>query len=1012
MPDSEKNQKQLLAELEKAHALITELSSCSWGQSRTEKILQARFRLMKFSTGHSLEQLLIATLDEAELLTESRIGFLHFLNPDQETILLQAWSTQTTSHMCQAEGKGSHYDVALAGIWADCIRLGQPVIHNDYQSIADKKGLPEGHSPILRELVVPVFRQGLIVAILGIGNKAQDYDESDIESVSQLADLVWDLAERKRAEEALHKAHDELERRVEERTRDLQQANQELDREITERKRAEQAIRIGAERFREVVESTDTLVTQLDPVGRFLYVNPVARRFLGLEPEDCIGREALSFIHSADRKATKQALADWAEGRVRHATIENRLVSLCDEVRQMAWTVDLHYDPQGNVTVIDSIAHDVTERKRAEELLKENEERFRLLVELAPEAILLADADTHEVLIANKNAEALFATSREDLLENGVFRFYAAIQPDGKRIDESVDRNRQRVLAGEAVSVERAIRNAAGQELLCEVRLVRFLLSGRETVRSSWTDVTERRHAEQELARQKALLNSIIEGTTDAVFAKDLQGRYLLANTEVSRVVGKPVEEILGRDDSAQFPPAEAAEIMNHDRLVRESGQIMTYEEALTTRQGPVTYLCTKGPLRDEQGTVTGMFGISRDISERKRIEDALRESEDKYRVLFFDSPDAYLIIVNGVFVECNRAAETLLRGDRSQIVGKTPHELSPALQPDGSRSPDAAAIHINNAFTAGRDIFEWVHRRLDGTDISVEVSIVPMAYEGNHALFTAWRDITERKHMQEVLIQTEKMVSVGGLAAGMAHEINNPLAAILQSTQVALSHLTSGNQANTKAAAECGCTLESIQAYCAKRGTVRFLEAAREAGIRGARIVSNMLEFSRKAEPQHSITDINALLDKAVELAASDYDLKKKHDFKQIVIKRDYSPGLPAVRCSQTEIEQVVLNLLKNAAQAMGAKDCGQERPTITLRTSMNEKTLVLEIADNGPGMEESVRKRIFEPFFTTKPPGHGTGLGLSVSYFIITENHKGSIEVESAQGKGTRFIIKIPGS
>jgi len=259
------------------------------------------------------------------------------------------------------------------------------------------------------------------------------------------------------------------------------------------------------------------------------------------------------------------------------------------------------------------------------------------------------------------------------------------------------------------------------------------------------------------------------------------------------------------------------------------------------------------------------------------------------------------------------------------------------------------------------------------------------------------------------MMVQTEKMMSVGGLAAGMAHEINNPLSAVLQGCQNILRRLSAGLPANNQTAQALGVSLDTINAYLEQRGILGFLEGIREAGSRATRIVSDMLAFSRRSDTQFAPASLEEMLETVVRLVSSDYDLRKRYDFRRIEIERDYDPRLGEVYCDRIEIEQVFLNVVKNAAQAMAGG--GSPPPhRITLRTREEGNSARVEIEDNGPGMDEETCKRVFEPFFTTKPVGIGTGLGLSVSYFIVTEHHGGSISVSSTPGQGTCFTIRLP--
>jgi len=198
--------------------------------SRAEELLAARLRLAESAHHATLDEVLRLTLDEAERLTGGEIGFFHFLDPDGVTLSLQSWSSNTIARMCSAEGKGQHYPLDRAGVWVDCVRLGRPVIHNDYEGLEHRRGLPPGHARVVRELLVPVWRGGKIVAILGTGNKPTDYDEQDLEAVALLASLAWDIVLHKRAEEELRSLNASLEARVSERTAALEASRAELER--------------------------------------------------------------------------------------------------------------------------------------------------------------------------------------------------------------------------------------------------------------------------------------------------------------------------------------------------------------------------------------------------------------------------------------------------------------------------------------------------------------------------------------------------------------------------------------------------------------------------------------------------------------------------------------------------------------------------------------------------------------------------------------------------------------
>lgn len=289
-------------------------------------------------------------------------------------------------------------------------------------------------------------------------------------------------------------------------------------------------------------------------------------------------------------------------------------------------------------------------------------------------------------------------------------------------------------------------------------------------------------------------------------------------------------------------------------------------------------------------------------------------------------------------------------------------------------------------------------------------LTFYPLTGGGGRGVVIRIDDITQRLSLEEMMVQSEKMLSVGGLAAGMAHEINNPLGAILHNVQNIRRRLSPELARNQEQADELGIDLQSVNQYLTSREVPQLLDGIQQAGARAAKIVTHMLSFSRRSNRQLVPCDLPALIDQAVDIAGNDFDLTIGFDFKGQAIVRQFDPQLGPVPCTANELEQVLLNLLKNAAQAIHQRPQPCEPGRITLRTRLNPPWAQIQVEDNGVGMPEAVRKRTFEPFFTTKEIGQGTGLGLSVSYFIITNNHKGQMEVHSTPGQGTCFTLRLP--
>ncbi len=510
---------------------------------------------------------------------------------------------------------------------------------------------------------------------------------------------------------------------------------------------------------------------------------------------------------------------------------------------------------------------------------------------------------------------------------------------------------------------------------------------------------------DRQLSESEELLQSIINNTNSVIYLKNLSGQFLMVNRSFRDTVLTRDDTIIGCTDFELFTEDLAQKHIETDRQIIESGVLMEMEEEAPHVDGLHTYISAKFPLFDSRGEVYAVCGISTDITKRKQDEEELRQLRN-YLHNVIDSMPSMLIGLDpdGRITRWNVEAEKFSGLPFSKVKGGFLADILPQFSEQMKQV--SVAIRKRQVQEAGKLSYQQ-----DGVTCYKDVTIYPLVANGIEGAVMRVDDITERMQIEEMMVQTEKMMSVGGLAAGMAHEINNPLGIMIQAVQNIKRRVFDDLPANRRVAEELGVSLQAVQGYLEKRMVLSMVNDIHEAGSRAARIVANMLQFSRRSESALQYANIAELMEQTVELAANDYDLKKKFDFRHINIVREYDADMPDVKVVITEFEQVILNLLKNSAQAFADKEMAEdEKPTIILRVSLDGSFTRIEVADNGPGITDEVRKRVFEPFFTTKPVGRGTGLGLSVSYMIITNNHNGTMEVESTPSVGSTFIIRLP--
>ncbi len=407
-----------------------------------------------------------------------------------------------------------------------------------------------------------------------------------------------------------------------------------------------------------------------------------------------------------------------------------------------------------------------------------------------------------------------------------------------------------------------------------------------------------------------------------------------------------------------------------------------------------------------QEGEDVIFYGFLTDVTLRRENEDEVRRLRN-YLSNIINSMPSMLIAVDGAgnVTQWNNQAELATGLSFEEVHSRSLVLVLPRLSGEMERIRES--IRERRVIKSPK-----IPCETEGGSRFEDITIFPLVANGVDGAVIRVDDVTERVRMEEMVIQSEKMLTVGGLAAGMAHEINNPLAGMMQTAEVMSSRLRThlDMPANHKAAKEAGTTVDAIEKFMEARGVPRMLDGIVASGQRIAVIVENMLSFARKEDAARTSHDLDRILEKTIALAATDYDLKKKYDFKQIKIERAYAENMPMVPCQETKIQQVILNILTNGVHAMQAARTVNPRFLVRTYLDSSRGMACMEIEDNGPGMDEVTRRHVFDPFFTTKKQGAGTGLGLSVSYFIITKNHGGELDVESQPGAGAKFIIRLP--
>ncbi|MBD2741393.1 PAS domain-containing protein [Coleofasciculus sp. FACHB-1120] len=561
--------------------------------------------------------------------------------------------------------------------------------------------------------------------------------------------------------------------------------------------------------------------------------------------------------------------------------------------------------------------------------------------------------------------------------------------------------------------------------------------------------IAEHQETEEALQVSYNLLNAVIEGTTDIIFIKDLQGRYLMVNSIGAKILGKSVEEMIGKDDSQVFPEV-APQLMETDRRIMASGTTQTLEEIVYINDIAVTYLSTKNIYRDPQGNVIGLIGMSRDISDRRALEKELARREQLLNSFINVAPVGLCILDDQMrYLQINEALAHFNGVSVEEHLGRSLAEVLPdAAQVIEStlRKVLTTGEAILNMETCGElpgnpgVLMHWLTSQFpipgeDGKPMALGATVMDItarkqAEEARQEKEVQLKEknqqlehtLQELQRTQGQLIQSEKMSSLGQLVAGIAHEINNPvnfifgnLTHVREYTQDLLNLLRLYHQQYPNSTPEIQEEIEAIDLDFMMEDFPNLLSSMKVGADRIREIVLSLRNFSRIDEAEMKAVDIHEGIDSTLMILHN--RLKAKPDHPNIQIIKEYG-HLPKVECYAGQLNQVFMNLIANAIDA--SDEYNKQRSLseikanpswIKIRTEVLDcDRVVIKIADNGSGMTEAVRQQLFNPFFTTKAIGKGTGLGLAISYQIVVEKHNGQLQCLSAPGGGAEFIIEIP--
>jgi len=742
-------------------------------------------------------------------------------------------------------------------------------------------------------------------------------------------------------------------------------------RRIPEREQQiQETLRQGEERYRTLAEqSLMGLVVVQD--FRIVYANAAYAELSGYSVDELLSltpEQLQAMVHPEDQPLVWARFRDRLAGKAALPRYECRAIRKDGTVCWMeVYANRIEY---GGKPAIQAAYIDITDYKRAEETLKQSEERYRTVLDEMEEGYYEVDM-AGTFTFVNDAMTRILGYSRDELIGMN-YKTYTP-EEDVKPIFEAYNRVYR---TGEPLKwFPMAEIRKDGTRLLAEDSVLPLRNDKGEVIgfRGVSRDVTHRKRAEEALKQSEERYRQLTENAGEAIFVIQ-DGVIKFINPKGAELSGYSIEELVS-SPFVKFLHPNDSDMVADRYLKRLKGEPVPqiYDFRIIRKDGHIRWgELNAVPISWEDRPAVLCF--MSDITERKEAEEALRQSEERYRDILEKMEDSYFEIdLAGNLTFVNSSACRHLGYSREELIGM-------------SYKGFTAEDYIKSVFQIFNEVyrtampnkgFHWKIIRKDGSPGFIDTLVAPLRNDqGEIIRFSGvGRDITERRKMEEQLILTDRLASIGQLAAGIAHELNNPLTAVIGFSNLLLERDLSAD-------------------------VKEDLETINREAMRAINIVKGLLAFAREQRIEKAMVDINSIIQRVLQLRS--YEQRVSN----IEVDARFAPALPQVMGNGAQLQQVFISIIVNAEQAMLE---AHRRGKLTIVTERVGNIVRVSFTDDGPGISPDNMKQLFTPFFTTKEVGKGTGLGLSICHGIVTE-HGGKLYAESEPGEGAAFVAELP--